>query len=791
MADGDVTRRSFLATALATGALTAAPGGSSLLLAREQSEAPWSDSDARWITCPTCDHSQPNQWLCYRTSFELAEKPGRTPVSIATDSRYWLWVNGDLAVWEGQLKRGPTPEDTYYDRIDIAPHLQPGRNTIAILQWYFGKEGFSHNSSGKAGLLLDGRMGDTRLQSDASWKTRMHPAFGDTGKPKPNYRLPEPNIRYDGARKLEGWEKPDFDDSGWQQPETLGKPGDAPWNRLVRRPIPQWKTSGIRDYENASELGLPRTSEGEKLVCDLPYDAHVTPYLKVRAPRGKTIDMRTDAYRAAGPPSVRAEYVTREGVQEYENPGWMSGHKVHYTVPAGVELLDLGYRESGYDVDFAGAFECSDDLLNGLWKKGRRTVYVNMRDTYYDCPERERAQWWGDVVNELAESFYIFGRKSDHLTRKGILELIDWQRDDGTIFSPIPAGNWNKELPTQMLNSVGYFGFWTYYKYTGDAETIRAVYPGVRRYMSVWKQKSDGLVKRREGDWTWVDWGENKDQTALFNLWFYLGLMGQRNMARACGFEDDVPAVEKRMKALSDGFNDVFWTGSEYRSPDYEGETDDRTQALAVLAGLAEEEMYGDITKILQNEYHASPYMERYVLEALCRMRRPGLAVERMKKRYRPMVEHRLSTLWEHWKEGQGSYNHGWSGGPLIVMSQYLAGIAPDRPGFKEYHVMPQMGPIERIRTTVPSVRGKIEADMRQGDGSFSMKLTSPSGTRARVGVPKDPVGPGAAITVNGTTVWKDGERAGDVEGLSRSGENRRYHVFIAKPGKWTFRATS
>lgn len=24
-----------------------------------------------------------------------------------------------------------------------------------------------------------------------------------------------------------------------------------------------------------------------------------------------------------------------------------------------------------------------------------------------DCPDRERAQWWGDEVNELGEAFYV------------------------------------------------------------------------------------------------------------------------------------------------------------------------------------------------------------------------------------------------------------------------------------------------------------------------------------------------------------------------------------------------
>lgn len=65
----------------------------------------------------------------------------------------------------------------------------------------------------------------------------------------------------------------------------------------------------------------------------------------------------------------------------------------------------------------------------------------------------------GDVVNELGEAFYSLDQNAHLLTRKAILELMNWQRSDSTIFSPVPAGNWNQELPMQMLASIGYYGF--------------------------------------------------------------------------------------------------------------------------------------------------------------------------------------------------------------------------------------------------------------------------------------------------------------------------------------------
>ena len=113
---------------------------------------------ARWISPAdeaTTSAPATNLWTCYRRSFSLSEKPSFAPTRIAADSKYWLWVNGRLAVFEGGLKRGPNPRDTYYDELDLAPWLQPGKNQIAVLTWYWGRDGFSHKSSGQPGFLFE------------------------------------------------------------------------------------------------------------------------------------------------------------------------------------------------------------------------------------------------------------------------------------------------------------------------------------------------------------------------------------------------------------------------------------------------------------------------------------------------------------------------------------------------------------------------------------------------------------------------------------------------------------
>lgn len=695
---------------------------------------------AHWITAAE-SQSATNTWICFRKEINVQVNPAIAFAKIAVDSKYWLWINGQQVIFEGGLKRGPDPWDTYYDEVNIAPYLKQGKNTIAVLLWYFGKDGFSHNSSGKAGLVFQCLTPEMTLLSDQSWQARLNPAYELSPPPHPNYRLSESNVYYDARKDLGIWQAPDYEASahGFGAAEEMDIPPCAPWHHLVKRPIPQWKDYGLRDY--VSKKTIPG-DEADTIICQLPYNAQITPYLKITSQEGKNIGIQTDGYAGGGALNLRAGYITGSGPQDYESYGWMNGNKVYYFIPKGVKVLDLKYRETGYDTDFAGNFESSDPFLNLLWEKARRTLYITMRDNYMDCPDRERAQWIGDEVNEAGEAFYALDTKSHLLQRKGMYELIGWQRPDSTLYGPIPAGNWNKELPCQILAAVGYFGFWNYYLNTGDIKPVADLYDGVKKYMTVWKLNDKGTVVFRKGDWTWGDWGESIDTVLLENAWYYLACKGMQNMAQVLGKKEEAQQYQQIMDNLKNAFNKEFWNGKSYRSSDYKYATDDRSQALAIVAGLADKDKYAALLNVFKQQEHASPYMEKYVLEALFMMGNADYALVRMKKRFGPMVNNPgYTTLFEGWGIGAdgyggGTFNHAWSGGGLTVLSQYLCGVSPIEPGYKLFEVKPRMGNITYARALIATVRGNIQVSIQQGIKIFSITVTVPENTKCEVYLP-------------------------------------------------------
>ncbi|QDU71528.1 alpha-L-rhamnosidase-related protein [Mucisphaera calidilacus] len=693
---------------------------------------------SQWIGLPGDPTPSPeNLWLMFRRVFSIRSRPDRVLARIAGDTKYWLYVDGELVVFEGGLKRGPRPGASWYDTVDLTACLGEGDHTLALLLWHFGKDGFSHVSSGKGALLCELTVDGSPVPViDTPWKVLRHPAYGSTGSPHPNFRLPESNLRYDARVDPGAWTAPGFDDAHWPAAVHLGPAGIDPWGELVERPIPLWRRSDWTPYERLERQELP---DGQVLhIGVLPHNAQVTPCLEVEGPAGEIIDIRTDNYLGGSEPNVRAEYITKDGFQRHESPGWMNGHAVHYRVPRNLSVRNLAFRESGYDSSIVGGFACDDEELNTLWQKASRTLTVNLRDNFFDCPDRERAQWWGDVVLQIPQGFYAMDRRFDALARKAIDDLFNWRQPDGTLSSPVP-GNFTDELPQQMLASVGHYGLWTYYLHSGDRDALSSTAEAVQAYLSLWKVDERGILEHRPGGWAWSDWGDNQDMRILESAWYILACRASARIARVLGDEDKARAHQAQADRLTETCRREFWDGAGFRSIEHtERPYDDRAQALACLAGMVRPSQYPAIARALQEQAWSSPYMEKYVLEALLKMGYIDQALERMKQRYAEMIASPITTLWEGWalntaRFGGGTYNHAWSGGPLELLSRCIAGVGPTEPGWKRFSVRPALGHLRQVDVVVPTEPDPIRLGLRKDQVGLEMKLTVPAGREAVV----------------------------------------------------------
>ena len=707
-----------------------------------------------------------NVWMCFNKKVILERKPEELIADISADSKYWLYINGKNVVFEGSVKRGPDENSGYYDSIDIAPFLKEGENSICALVWYWDNEtSYSYNSSGQGGFLFEAENSDVTIISDKSWKVKRNSAFVDSSLYPPNYRLPEYSIYFD-ARKDTDWINDGYDVSDWENATEYAVGGEGAYGSLYPRGIPFLKDYGLKDYENSKDFENYTVNKlfGEKITVDIPYNAQLTPYLKIIAPAGKKIRITTENTLIG---AVSTTYITKEGEQEFEALGWFNGEHITYKIPRGVTVVSLKYRETGYDSSFCGDFRCDDEFLNSLWQKSLRTLYVTMRDNFMDCPDRERAQWWGDVTSEMIMTMYSMDSNSYLLYQKGVEAMLSHVDESKVLQTVVPISGDYFELPVQQL--AGIVGFITYYEYTGDKAFLEKVYNASIDYLKLWEIGENNLVVHRGGSWDWADWGKKADMTAIENAWYYYALSAAEEMAQILEKNEDISFITQRKDTIAKGYKSLR-TEEGFRSDDVK-KPDDRANALAVLSGLAEKEQYDTITAVLTNTKNSSPYMEYYVLEALCKMGKYEAARDRIKDRYEGMMSEDYSTLWEFWDSWRGTKNHAWSGGPLVIMSKHFAGITPIEAGYEKVKIEPQYTLSDSMSCTVPSVKGLITLSFEKLDENYIINLTLPQDINAVLYVPDN-----AVVHINSEVYYKNGEyingEIGNVEIVKKVPDN-------------------
>ena len=701
-----------------------------------------------------------NKWVAFRKKVTINDIDN-VEAKISVDSRYWLYINGKLVVRDGMLKRAEKPDAINYDVIDISKHLKQGENTIAVLAWYFGNVSFSHIDTTRGALLFECEADGKKIVSDSSWKVKTLEAYKDSDIEYDNERLSEPNILYDANLEIGNFYEESYDDSTWENAIEYGKANEAPWGELIKRDIPLFVSSdSIMEYENLEYYKNRYTNKDDTIVMELPYKMQIYPYLKVDAKANARIDIIPDLGNEETQNSHITSYITKDGVQEFEGLSWISGNKIYYKIPKGVKIISLGYRLTGYDSNVVGSFSSNDEALNKLFTMGINTLKLNMRDTYMDCPDRERALWMGDASIDMEQASYVLDANAYDLYRRSITTFVNWKEND-ILFTMNPTVLTKIQIPIQNYITIG--SLYDYYMYSGDKKLLETSYEGVKSYMNLWKVNSKGLLEEKlvakDYEWEWLDDDYQTDKELLKEVVYYYNLDKLKNTSELLGYKIDSMTFKNKLSRISKNFDANYWDGEGYKSPDYE-KYDQRANAFAVLSGLASEDKYDKIAKILIDEKDNTPYMERYILEALCYMGKIEESQERMKEQYASMLsdENDGNTLWEFFDSNvsKGSKNHAWSGGPIIIIDKYYAGIKPIEAGYNKILIEPKLGTIDNLTSKVPTPNGEIELDIQKSEMGFNIKVKTIGITDIKLPIGKE-------IKINGTEI-DDFEKATVIE---------------------------
>lgn len=720
------------------------------------------DWNAYWIWLST---SESNSYVAFRKNFSLSAKPQTAVAQIAAVDKYYLWVNGTLVVSDGGSKRGPTPFDTFYEDVDLAPYLIAGDNVIAVLVNYFGKSGNSLIDCGQGGFLFELDLGQEHLISDASWKAcRLKEYKNDRllrgAGPSLNTSifLSEWNSYYSAKDRVGDYMASSYNDSAWNNASIVGKVGYEPYNDTYKNETPLIHFEAIKEAVDSDNVIGKKLTSASTLHFALPYNMQFSPYFELESDTAdQLLTFYTDTRVIAGSNSFTDYYLAKEGAQSYELYPWRSGSVLTIEAPAGITFKKVGYRESYYASESKGRFASSDSSLDTLWEKAQRTLKICMRDNYMDCPERERSPYAGDGTNEIAETFYALDGNSYAMSKKTILTMLGWIKQDHVIQTRAPGTAGTKEIPMQNLAFMS--AVYQYSLYSGEEESVRLFLPAAVNYLKLWGMESTGLVKSRPESadstiWDWYDWGNFSDAYLLQNCWYYLAIDSLEKTSVLLGESSFDGTLSERKTSIKSAFVSSFKKEKGYAS--VEGSYDDRANALAVVSGLAAKEDYPLVSSILHTVEQASPYMEKYVLEALALMGEEEYAKTRMLKRYGDMIMDTSTTLWELWVKADGTPNHGWTGGPLTIMSRYFAGIAPVGLGYSSYTIAP-VSFLDKIETTTVTPKGEIVFSLQKSGGTTTINLH----TISAVGKLELPLALGSSLTVSGSSYTNEGVQAG------------------------------
>lgn len=374
-----------------------------------------------------------------------------------------------------------------------------------------------------------------------------------------------------------------------------------------------------------------------------------------------------------------------------------------------------------------GSFECSDKLLNDIWKTGVRTVQLNMHEYIWDGIKRDQGIFIGDMHPEVATIMAVFGNDSS------IQKSLDFVRGD------TPVGAWMNGIATYSMwwiiihyDIFMHYGNINYLK--EQAECLKDVcnraiewvgfnYSGNVRTFVDWSSK--GTISEMQGVKSLFATGLSKAAKLFDTLNDNEYSTKCRKCAKAICAEKCEVNVNKRIAALN------VLSG---RNTNYE---------ISLLSGNSAAEM--------------SCFMGYYVLLAKAKMGDFSGAIDIIKNYWGGMLNMGATTFWEdfdiewmkdsarideivpigkkdiHGEFGRYCYEgfrhslcHGWASGPTAFLSKELAGIEILSPGFKKVRINPNIAGLEWFEVNYPTPFGNINVQTERSGENVRSRISAP-----------------------------------------------------------------
>jgi len=736
---------------------------------------------ARWLAHPTAPATQYGVFH-FRKTFDLTEKPVRFVVHVSGDHRYQLFVNGK------SVGRGPARSDIWhwnFERFDLAPFLQKGKNALAAVVWNGGENAPFAQMSFQTGFILQGDSpSEALVNTDTSWRVMQNLAYApeplDMAKMR-TYIVVGDGERVDASKYPWGWEQPNFDDSKWLKAKTLwfsakprGLGSDGNW-MLVPREIPpmeerperlakvrraQGVTATEAFLQGKQPLVIPANSkatllldqghltnayphlvvsQGKNAVVTLTYAEALMDSKREKGNRndieGKTILGKQDVFIADGG--------TNRLFATLEFRTWRYVQLDIQTQGEPLRIEDFSGIFTGYPFEQKASFRSIPKKPSTIWEVGWRTARLCAQETYVDCPYYEQLQYTSDTRIQALISLYVSG--DDRLMRKAIRDYDNSRISDGLTQSRYPCRDM-QIIPTFSL-------FWVsmvhdYWMHRRDDEFVKSFLGGIDDVIR-WHDARLEVETMMNGPlewWNFVDWawpwsnieriggvpdGARRGGSSILSLQYAYTLRQAAELFDYYGRSDRAAFCWDRAECIQTKVKGLCWDEKRQLLADTPEKQafSQHANIWAVLTDAVPKDEQPDLLRRIMTDTsvrQATYYFKFYLFQAL---KKTGMGNQFLRQLgpWYAMLDNGLTTFAES-PEPVRSDCHAWSASPVYEFLSTVCGINPGSPGFATVRIEPFLGDLEFVEGKMPHPRGEISIVLHRSIDKLSAEIELPEG---------------------------------------------------------------
>lgn len=724
---------------------------------------------AQWKGCFISDGKdiESRETPYFRKEFILKKNVKSARAYIVAAGLYELSLNGSKV---GDHFLDPAFTDygkrLLYVTYDVTHLLHEGENAVGVIlgngwynhqpvaEWNFHKAPWRNRPSFCLNIHVQYTDGTTDvITSDHSFKVAAGPITFNAIYVAENY---------DFRKEFQGWNTLTFDDSSWKQAVEV----PSPCSNIVSQSM-----HPIRKTEFRKPVSLKKLSDtlylydfGQNWSGITEFRVQGLPGTKVKLHHGEQLDSRrkrlfddnnTQFYQNVKEPLKYGVHPVDEIFAT--DVLWLNGKEntfsprfnykgFQYVEVSSDKPLELTKDNmTSYfihtDVPASGSFECSDSLINRLWRATNYSYLSNLVGYPTDCPHREKNGWTGDAHLAMETGLYSF----DGITfyEKWMADHRDNMYGNGQLRCIIPSGGWGGDI-ADWTCSVTIIP-WTLYEFYGDMTCLKDNYSIMKKHTDYWLSKfPDGLITDAcLGDWIPYKSVANRELTA--SIYHYKNVDIVSRTAQLLGFKSDYEYYKSEAERIKDAINLKFLNKETgIYANGYQTEL-----SMPLYWGIVPEDCIQKVAeqltkRVSEDRDHLDVGIMgcKTILNALTETGNVEQAYRMVTQQDYPSWGNWLrqggTTLFENWDynglAAGYSQNHIMYGEIGAWFYKALAGINvdPAQPGFKNILLKPHfVKDLDYVKASYKSPFGLIVSEWTRKQGKVEYKVVIPPGATA------------------------------------------------------------